>query len=186
MTEAIGAVARKVSPWNPANAVTASRYLTLPPFVYAVMHGYHQWATIWMLLCGILDKVDGAVAKIFNCRSTFGEVFDAVTDGICYGFALILLAAYGWAPWLPVAIIITLGVGNTGLRFIYAARAGRTVNYKSYANERIVGYTAYLIGFATSNMEVDYYYWMFVPLMSITILHDAKRMLVDAVPGAER
>ena len=60
--------ARVVSPWNPANAVTASRFLCLPPFVWAVHNGYHQWATIFILICGLLDKLDGLVAKIFDCR----------------------------------------------------------------------------------------------------------------------
>ena len=36
-------------------------------------------------------RLDGFAAKIFDCRSAFGEVFDAITDGICYGFALVLL-----------------------------------------------------------------------------------------------
>ncbi|MGE3455788.1 MAG: CDP-alcohol phosphatidyltransferase family protein, partial [Kofleriaceae bacterium] len=129
---------RVVSPFNPANAVTASRFLTLPPFVWAVDNGYHQWATLIILLCGLLDKLDGLVAKVFDCRSPFGEMFDAITDGICYGFCLILVAAYGWAPVIPVASIIFLGVANSGLRAIYTKRAGRTVNYKSYAMERIV------------------------------------------------
>ena len=43
----------------------------------------------------------------------------------------------------------------------------------------------YLIGFATGGMEVGYFFWMYVPLMSIIVLHDAKRMLIDAVPGAQ-
>lgn len=178
------APARVVSPWNPANAVTASRFLCLPPFVWAVHGGYHQWATIIILICGLLDKLDGLVAKIFDCRSAFGEMFDAITDGICYGFCLLIVAAYGWAPAIPVAAILTLGIANSGMRAIYAKRAGRTVNYKSYAMERVVAYTGYLIGFATGGMEVGYFFWMYVPLMSVIIIHDAKRMLVDAVPGA--
>ena len=36
-----------VSPFNPANAVTASRFLTLPPFLWAVDRGYPQWATLF-------------------------------------------------------------------------------------------------------------------------------------------
>jgi len=175
---------RVVSPWNPANAVTASRFLCLPPFAWAVMNGYHQWATLFILICGLLDKVDGLVAKVFDCRSAFGEMFDAIADGLCYGFCLILIAAYGWAPVFPVVMIIVMGIVNSGMRGIYAKRAGRTVNYKSYAMERLVGYTAYLIGFATGGMEVEFFYWAFVPLMLITLLHDAKRMLFDAVPGA--
>jgi phosphatidylglycerophosphate synthase len=175
---------RVVSPYNPANAVTASRFLCLPPFAWAVDNGYHQWATLFILICGLLDKLDGLVARIFDCRSPFGEMFDAITDGICYGFSLILVAAYGWAPPVAVALIIALGLLNTGMRGVYAKRAGRTVNYKSYAMERIVAYTGYLVGFATAGYAVAYFYWLFVPLMAIIIAHDAKRMLVDPIPPA--
>jgi phosphatidylglycerophosphate synthase len=178
------AAPRVVSPFNPANAVTASRFLFLPPFTWAVINGYHQWATLFILICGVLDKVDGLVARIFDCRSPFGELFDAITDGICYGFALILVAAYGWAPVIPVVLIITLGLLNTGMRGIYARRAGRTVNYKSYAMERIVAYTGYLVGFATADFQVELFYWAFVPMQAVIVAHDAKRMLLDPIPAA--
>ncbi len=172
---------RVVSPWNPANAVTASRFLTLPPLYWAVMHDQRQLATLFIIVCGLLDKLDGLVAKLFNCRSAFGELFDAITDAACYGFGLVLVAAHGWAPWIPVIAIIVLGVTNTGMRAVYVKRLGRTGNYKSYAMERVVAYTGYLIGFATGGMEVTFYYWLFLPVMGITLLHDAKRMLVDPV-----
>jgi phosphatidylglycerophosphate synthase len=184
MAVATAAAPRRVSPFNPANAVTASRFITLPFFYIAVDNGYHQWATLWILICGLLDKVDGFVAKVFDCRSAFGEVFDAITDGICYGFALILVAAYGWAPVWAVASVIVLGTANTALRFVYGKRAGRVVNYKSYAMERVVAYTGYLVGFATGGMEVEYFYFIFVPLQLVIVLHDAKRMLIDPVPPA--
>ena len=176
------APARVVSPFNPANAVTASRFLTLPPFMWAVANGYHQWATVFILICGLLDKLDGLVAKVFNCRSVFGELFDAITDGICYGFALIVVAYYGWAPVVPVVLILVMGFANSGLRFIYSWRAKRPTNYKSYAMERIVAYTGYLIGFATGGMMVDFYYWAFVPMQAVIIAYDAKRMLIDPIP----
>jgi phosphatidylglycerophosphate synthase len=175
---------RVVSRLNPANAVTASRFLTLPALWWAVAHGYHQYATLFIIICGLLDKLDGLVAKLFDCRSSFGELFDAATDGLCYGFGLILCAAYGWAPVIPVVFVIAMGLANTALRFIYIRRAGRAVNFKSYAMERIVGFTGYLIGFATSGMEVSYFFWAFVPVMFVIVLHDAKRMLIDPVPGA--
>jgi phosphatidylglycerophosphate synthase len=173
---------KQVSTWNPANAVTASRFLTLPPFLWAVAHGYRQWATLFILVCGLLDKLDGLVARIFDCRSAFGELFDAITDALCYGFALIVVAAYGWAPPLAVALVIALGLANSAMRGAYVRRAGRTTNYKSYAMERVVAYTGYLVGFATGDMEVRYFYWLFVPVMAIILAHDAKRMLVDPIP----
>jgi phosphatidylglycerophosphate synthase len=184
MSASLASPARVVSPFNPANAVTASRFFTLPPFLWAVDNGHHQWATLFILICGLLDKLDGLVAKVFNCRSAFGEIFDAITDGICYGFALIVVAAYGWAPVVPVVLILALGVANTGLRFVYGWRAKRPTNYKSYAMERIVAYTGYLVGFATGGMMVNFFYWAFVPMMSVIVIYDAKRMLVDPIPPA--
>jgi phosphatidylglycerophosphate synthase len=174
---------RVVSPWNPANAVTASRFLTLPPLYWAVAHGEHQLATLFILVCGLLDKLDGLVAKLFNCRSAFGELFDAITDAICYGFGLVLVAAHGWAPWIPVIAVIVLGLTNTAMRAVYVKRLGRTGNYKSYAMERVVAYTGYLIGFATGAMEVNFYYWLSPPLMAIVLIPDATRLLVDPVPA---
>ena len=174
---------RVVSPWNPANAVTASRFLTLPFLWWAVDHGYHQYATLFIMICGVLDKLDGLVAKLFDCRSAFGELFDAITDGLCYGFGLVLVVAYGWAPAAPALLVLALGLANTGLRFVYIRRAGRTVNYKSYAMERVVAYAGYLIGFATAGMEVNFFYWALVPVMLLIVVHDGKRMLADPIPS---
>lgn len=176
--------ARIVSKWNPANAVTASRFLTLPPFYWAVSNGHHQWATLFIFLCGFADKLDGAVATIFHCKSQFGELFDAVADGVCYGFALVVLAAFGWAPAIPIIIGLGLGVLNSALRLVYIRRAGRTVNYKSYLMERVVGYIGAMIGWATAGFEVELMFWAFVPFILIAVAHDAKRMLADPIPEA--
>jgi len=182
--ESTASVPRVVSPWNPANAVTASRFLTLPFLWWAVDHGYHQYATLFIMICGVLDKLDGLVAKLFDCRSAFGELFDAITDGLCYGFGLVLVVAYGWAPAAPALLVLALGLANTGLRFVYIRRAGRTVNYKSYAMERVVAYAGYLIGFATAGMEVNFFYWALVPVMLLIVVHDGKRMLADPIPAS--
>jgi phosphatidylglycerophosphate synthase len=176
-------VKRTVSPWNPANAVTASRFLTLPPLYWAVDHGYRQWATLFILVCGLLDKVDGLVARVFDCRSTFGEFFDAIADALCYGFGLILCAAYGWAPVVPVVLVLAMGVANSLMRLAYTRRAGHATLYRSYAMERLVAYTGYLVGFATSGYEVTFFYWLFVPVLALILAHDAKRMLLDPVPA---
>ena len=173
------------SRWNPANAVTASRYLTLPLVWWAIDRGSHQHATLFVLICGVLDLLDGQVAKLFHCRSSFGEVFDAVTDAICWGCGLILVAAYHWAPVIPVACIVAMGALNSILRVVYARRAGRMVNYRSYAMERVVAFTGYLLMFATSGMEVAYFYWTFVPILLVIVLRDAKRMLLDPVAPPE-
>ena len=171
-----------VSNLNPANAVTASRFLTLPPLVYAVDRGDTQLATLMLMICGLFDLLDGIVARIFRCQTPFGAVFDAIADAVCYGFAMLLVAAYGWAPWPAVAIILVLGVVNIWLRTVYARRAGRTINYYSPAMERLTGFAAYLAAFATAHFHVAWFYWTFASLMIVVIARDAKRMVLDPIP----
>ena len=169
---------------NPANAITASRYLTLPLFVYWLDRGDYQLATLAVVVCAVLDLFDGAVARAFNCSSGFGELLDAVTDAICYGFFMVTLAAYDRLPWVPVAGILALGVINAGFRAIYARRVGRATNYRSYAMERVVALAAYLAGFGASGFEAAYYAWLCLVLMTGVLAYDAKRMLIDPVPRA--
>lgn len=168
---------------NPANAVTASRFLTIPPYLYCIDQGLYQWASMLVILCGVLDLADGKVAKLFNCTSGFGELFDAVADAVCYGLFLLALAYYGWVPWVPVAIILGLGAANSLMRGIYARRAGRATNYRSFAMERMVGFSAFLVGLGINRYETEFYYYSCAALMAIVVLHDSKRMLIDPVPS---
>jgi len=167
---------------NPANAVTASRFLTLPPFFWAVHHGYNDVAMLTALACGLLDKLDGLVAKLFDCKTEFGSMFDAVADAVCYGFFLVVLAALGWVPLIPTIGVIGLGVLNTGLRAAYARRLGRATNFRSFAMERVVAFAAYLSGFAVLRYEVDFFFWTCLAVMAVVVAHDGKRMLIDPLP----
>ena len=74
---------------------------------------------------------------------------------------------------------------NTVMRFIYGKRAGRAINYKSYAMERLVGLTAFMIGMATAGFSVEYMFWGYVPFNAVVVLYDAKRMLIDPIPPAK-
>lgn len=167
---------------NPANAITASRYLTLPPFVYYLDGGHMQPALLMIILCGVLDLFDGPVARRFNCSSGFGEMFDAATDALCYAFFILTLIVYGKMPWEPMAIFIGLGVINALMRLAYARRVGRTTNYRSWAMERVVAYTVYVAGLAVADFETAYYTWTLPFIMLVVVVHDAKRMLIDPVP----
>jgi phosphatidylglycerophosphate synthase len=167
---------------NPANAVTASRYLTLPPFWYWLDRGDYQLATLMVIVCGVLDLFDGAVARAFKCTSGFGELLDAVTDALCLGYFLVLLLVYDRMPVVPVLGIVGLGVLNAGFRAIYARRAGRATNYRSYAMERLVAYIAYVVGFGVAGFEQVYFSWVTFVVMAIVVARDTKRMLLDPVP----
>ena len=173
--------ARKVSNLNPANAITASRFFTLPVFMWGIRHHSPQWAVLAILVCAFLDLFDGAVARALKCTTGFGELFDALADAICYGFFMIVVVAYGMAPWPPAVIAVVLGVVNTVMRASYAKRAGRATNYRSWAMEKCVAFAAYLGPFAVVGYEVTFFYWTFAIMMIVVMAHDTKRMLIDPI-----
>lgn len=168
---------------NPANAITASRYLTIPPYLYYVHTDQYQFAALMLTICVFCDVIDGKVAKLLGCTSAFGEVFDAITDAICYGVFFVTLAVYQWVPLIPVSIIIGVGALNVVMRAAYAKRAGRATNYRSWAMERAVGYGCFLIGSGLMQYEVEFYFWAFAAMMVLVLAHDTKRMLLDPIPA---
>lgn len=177
------AAKRPVSNLNPANAITASRFLALPVFWWAVAHQEQQLALLAIMICAFLDVFDGLVARIFHYQTPFGEVFDGLTDGFCYAFFMGVAVGYGLAPLAPVVIIIAVGLINLWMRVRYAKRMGRTTNYRSFAMERLVGFAAYLTPLAVLGWSVSYYFWAFALINVVVVIHDAKRMLVDPVPA---
>src|SRR5690606_24581104 len=142
---------------NPANAITFSRFAALPVFTWAAARGEWQVALFSLVYCGGLDLFDGAVARKLGCASSFGEMLDAVTDAVCFGWFIALLAYYGRLPVVPAVGFLVLGGINTLFRLIYARRAGRTTNYRSYAMERTVAFTAYLAGLAIIGVQATYF-----------------------------
>jgi phosphatidylglycerophosphate synthase len=167
---------------NPANAITASRIVALVPYTYCVDIHDIQWAGLIVLYSAMADVVDGKVAKYFKCTSTFGEMFDAITDALCYGYMLALLVYVGWVPAIPAIGILVMGGLNTGMRAIYVRRAGRTTNYESFAMERVVAYVAFVVGMGTVHFVEDFLTWGCGILMAVVLLHDTKRMLIDPIP----
>jgi phosphatidylglycerophosphate synthase len=168
---------------NPANAITASRFLTLPVFWWAIAKHEVQIATLAVLVCGVLDLFDGMVARLLKCQTAFGEVFDGLADGICYGVMFFLLAVYRWVPWIPVALTIVMGMVNIAMRYRYARRAKKTVNYRSWSMEKMTAYIAFLIGAGVAHREVALYFWAYPIMMALILVRDTKRMLIDPVPA---
>lgn len=63
--------------------------------VVAVLNGLYQYAAIAILLAGILDGLDGWVARLTSATSRFGIEFDSLADLVSFGVAPALLI-YGW------------------------------------------------------------------------------------------
>ncbi|MFQ6109329.1 MAG: CDP-alcohol phosphatidyltransferase family protein [Candidatus Aminicenantales bacterium] len=72
--------------------------------------GMPFWAGILIIICGLLDILDGKVAVGSNRKSLFGAIFDSTLDRYSEFFIYLGLAAHfrnHWALW--VAIFALLG-----------------------------------------------------------------------------
>jgi CDP-diacylglycerol--glycerol-3-phosphate 3-phosphatidyltransferase len=103
---------------NVPNALTVSR-IPLTFLLCAFIH-FHLWpaALATFVVAALTDAIDGWWARKFNQFSTFGRVFDPLTDKILLGSAFIFLIPVEPAamePWM-VAVVIGRELLITGVR----------------------------------------------------------------------
>lgn len=83
--------------------------------IVAAMNGLFENAAIGIIVAGILDGMDGGVARLTNTQSKFGAEYDSLSDCVAFGVAPGLVA-YAWG---------LSGLGKIGwaAAFIYVACA---------------------------------------------------------------
>ncbi|MHB1130414.1 MAG: CDP-alcohol phosphatidyltransferase family protein [Ilumatobacteraceae bacterium] len=90
------------------NLITAVRLACLPVFLWLLFgRDDHAQAALLLGVLGMSDWVDGWVARRFNQRSSFGEIFDPTTDRILFIVGTGAVLVSGAIPlWFALAIIV--------------------------------------------------------------------------------
>jgi CDP-diacylglycerol--glycerol-3-phosphate 3-phosphatidyltransferase len=98
------------SPFSPrrlADALTVGRAVLGLPLLLALAGGQEALAWLLLLLGGVSDWADGALARRAGGGSVWGARLDPLTDKILISAPLLWLAARGglplWAVWLLLA-----------------------------------------------------------------------------------
>ena len=87
------------------------------------------WAGIVVIICGLLDILDGKVAVGSKRKSLFGAIFDSTLDRYSEFFIYLGLAAYfrnHWALWLAIFAFL----GSTMVSYTRARAEGLGVECK--------------------------------------------------------
>lgn len=63
--------------------------------IVAAMNGLFENAAVGIIVAGILDGLDGGVARLTNTQSKFGAEYDSLSDCVAFGVAPSLVA-YSW------------------------------------------------------------------------------------------
>ncbi len=87
--------------------------------IIAAMNGRFEIAAIAIFLAGLLDGLDGRVARLTNTQSAFGAEYDSLSDMVSFGVAPALIV-YLWS--LVYLRDVTVFMGKLGwlAAFIYA------------------------------------------------------------------
>lgn len=83
--------------------------------IIASTNGQFSIAVIAILVAGVLDGLDGRVARMTNTQSQFGAEYDSLSDSVAFGVAPALVV-YNWS-------LVELGKVGWMAAFIYAACA---------------------------------------------------------------
>ena len=99
------------------NAITAAALCVGLTGVRFAIEGNWQFAILAVVLAGVLDGIDGRIARLLNAQSRFGAELDSLADSLSFGMApaLILyvwalkdLERFGWFAALGFAICCAL------------------------------------------------------------------------------
>ncbi len=88
------------------NAITLTRILLVLPIAWLLWRVYYPEALLLMVVAGVSDAVDGALARRFNWRSEFGALLDPLADKAMVVVLFVALAMQEQLPlWLAVVVV---------------------------------------------------------------------------------
>lgn len=105
------------------NFITIVRLLLTIPLAYFILTDQWFLVLILLLVAGVSDLLDGAIARQFQWESGFGRVADPIADKLTFGLVVILLTIKEMYPlWLMLIVIgrdvaILIGAGLYRLLF---------------------------------------------------------------------
>jgi cardiolipin synthase len=91
---------------NLPNILTLTRVLLIPVFVILIINKFLGWALVTFAIAGIMDGIDGLIARITHQRTELGAYLDPIADKLLLSAAFVTLAIIEILPsWLTVIVI---------------------------------------------------------------------------------
>lgn len=102
------------------NSLTILRILLIPLILYFIAVDNYVAAAIVLVISGITDVADGAIARKFNLITDFGKLVDPLADKLTQIATLIAIVVKGIIPiWILSIFIIKEIVMICGASFLY-------------------------------------------------------------------
>ena len=104
------------------NLLTSAALFAAFYSIISGINGKFEAAAIAIVVAGILDGLDGRVARLTNSQSDFGEQYDSLADLISFGLAPALLA-FNWSLYSLREISVITGKLGWLAAFLFVACA---------------------------------------------------------------
>lgn len=106
---------------NVPNSLTLARLFSTPGLAYLIWIDKYELAIVACFFTGILDWLDGYLARKWNQFTVLGSFLDPLADKVFVGALLGTLTVKGLFPWQLAALVIGRDVALLGGSFIYRA-----------------------------------------------------------------
>jgi len=93
--------------WTVPNGLSLLRLIGVPVFVWLVL-GPHAdgWALVLLMVSGVTDWLDGALARRWNQMTRLGQLLDPVADRLYVVATMVALGVRGIIPWALVIALV--------------------------------------------------------------------------------
>lgn len=88
------------------NILTLIRFILIAPIVVFIANEQFIIAIIFLILSGITDVLDGAIARKFNFITDFGKLMDPFADKATQIAILVTLSVKGVIPFWILAVVV--------------------------------------------------------------------------------
>jgi CDP-diacylglycerol--serine O-phosphatidyltransferase len=120
------------------NAITAAALCSGLTGVRFAINGNWQMALFAIILAGMLDGIDGRIARLLKAQSRFGAELDSLADSLSFGMAPALvmflwslqdLPRFGWFASLAFAICCALRLARFNARIDMEEQPHKSVGF---------------------------------------------------------
>lgn len=102
------------------NILTVLRFFLIPFTIYYLAKDEYILAIVFLVLSGLTDVLDGAIARKFNLITNFGKLIDPLADKLTQVSILATLVVKNIIPlWILVVVILKEATMVAGASFLY-------------------------------------------------------------------
>jgi len=130
------------------------------------------WAVLGVVAAGLVDLLDGSVARVSGTSSPRGAFFDSVADRVSDGLMLGGLAWYFIGTDQPYLAVLVLALVVTSLVVSYERAKAESLGYNARGGlmERAERMVLLAVGLTFSTLLVPVL-WLMLALTSFTVVH---------------